>query len=217
MSEKKKKREIGRTRAIENNIFACGLVMRICPKFVVHKAISRFLGYFEWLFYSAFFMRFVINALETGQEFSRIMIFIIVVTVVFGSMSLYNAVLNGKIIPVAKAVINKGIYRKLFRKSRNVELECFEDSEFYNKYTLAMEKADERLIQTVEVVFGTVFGAIASVLAFAFMYQVDKISVLFILFSSEHQRTRGRRHNQRREVSTGQCGNSQRVPVRDQQ
>ena len=181
MSDKKKKREIGRGRALENNIFACRLVMRICPRFVVHKAISRFLGYFEWLFYSAFFMRFVINALETGQEFSRIMIFIIVVTVVFGSMSLYNAVLNGKIIPVARAVINKGVYRKLFRKSRNVELECFEDSEFYNKYTLAMEKADERLIQTVEVVFGTVFGAIASVFAFAFMYQVDKISVLFIL------------------------------------
>ena len=182
MSKEKKKREIARTRAVENNIFACGLLMRICPKFVVHKGISRFLGYFEWLFYSAFFMRYVINALETGQEFPRIMVFIIIVTVVFGGMSLYNAILNGSIIPVAKAVINKGIYRKLFRKSRNVELACFEDSEFYNKYTLAMEKADERLIQTVEVVFGTVFGAIASVFAFAFMFQVDKISVLFILF-----------------------------------
>ena len=45
-----------------------------------------------------------------------------------------------------------------------------------------MEKADDRLIATVDVVFGAVFGAIASICAFVFMYQVDKISVLFILF-----------------------------------
>ncbi len=182
MATKKKQREIGRTRALKNNIYACSLLGKIAPNLLVHYGISRFLGYFEWLFYSAFFMRYVINSLETGQEFNHIMVFIIVVTVVFGSMTLYNSFLNGRVYPIGRAVVNKGIYLKLFKKSRNVELECFENSEFYDKYTLAMEKADERLIQTVEVVFGAFFGAIASVCAFVFMYQVDKISVLFILF-----------------------------------
>ncbi|MBO7514616.1 MAG: ABC transporter ATP-binding protein, partial [Lachnospiraceae bacterium] len=171
-----------KTRALKNNLFACGLLCRICPSLVAHKGISRALGYFEWLFYSAFFMRYVISALETGESFSRIMIFIGIVVAVFCSMSLYNSILNGRVYPIAQAVVNKGLYRKLFRKSRNVELECFENSEFYDKYTLAMEKADDRLIQTVDVVFGAAFGAIASVCAFIFMYQVDKISVLFILF-----------------------------------
>jgi len=181
-SQKQKKKGIKKTRALKNNLFACGLLCRICPSLVAHKGISRALGYFEWLFYSAFFMRYVISALETGESFSRIMIFIGIVVAVFCSMSLYNSILNGRVYPIAQAVVNKGLYRKLFRKSRNVELECFENSEFYDKYTLAMEKADDRLIQTVDVVFGAVFGAIASVCAFIFMYQVDKISVLFILF-----------------------------------
>ena len=178
----KKKREISRTRAVQNNIFALGLMSGICKRFVVNKAVSKFLGYFEWLFYSAFFMRYVINSLERGDAFSHIMVFIVIVTIVFGGMSLYNAILEGKIYPVCNAIINKGTYLKLFKKSRNVELECFEDSEFYDKYTLAMEKADERLKATVEVIFGVIFGAISSVCAFAFMFQVDKISVLFILF-----------------------------------
>lgn len=181
-SQNQKKKGIKKTRALKNNLFACGLLCRICPSLVAHKGISRALGYFEWLFYSAFFMRYVISALETGESFSRIMIFIGIVAAVFCSMSLYNSILNGRVYPIAQAVVNKGLYRKLFRKSRNVELECFENSEFYDKYTLAMEKADDRLIQTVDVVFGAAFGAIASVCAFVFMYQVDKISVLFILF-----------------------------------
>ena len=48
--------------AFHNNLYALRLMWQICPSQVLHKAITRFLGYFEWLFYSAFFMRFVIKA-----------------------------------------------------------------------------------------------------------------------------------------------------------
>ena len=182
MKKDMNKREIGRTRAVQNNLYACKLLGKICPSLVVHNGINQFLGYFEWLFYSAFFMRYVIKSLETGDSFRHIMTFVVIVAIVMCAMSLYAHILNGYIYPVCQAKVNKGLYTKLFRKSRNVELECFENSEFYDKYTLAMEKADDRLIQTVEAVFKTFFGAIASVCAFLFMFQVDKISVLFILF-----------------------------------
>ena len=173
--------KLRKSRAVANNLFAMNLLGKICPSMVVHKCISCFLGYFEWLFYSAFFMRYVINSLEHGDSFRRIMVFVIVVASVEGLMALYDRVLVGRIFPVNQAVINRGLYRKLFRKSRNVELSCFEDSDFYDRYTLAMERADERLITTVEAAFKVVFGAIASVCAFKFMYDVDKISVLFVI------------------------------------
>ena len=143
----KKKREIGRGRAIKNNLFALGLLSKICPSMVVHQGIARFLGYFEWLFYSAFFMRYVIDSLEKGSSFGTIMVFVVIVVVVSAAMTLYNSVLNGHVFPLARAVVNKGLYKILFRKSRNVELECFENSEFYDKYTLAMEKRMNALSQ----------------------------------------------------------------------
>ena len=178
----KKKREISRMRAVKNNLYACKLLSKICPSQVVHSAVIQFLGYFEWLFYSAFFMRFVVNSLEDGDGFFHIMTFVIIVAVVMCLMSFYGRCLVGYIYPINAATINKGLYTKLFKKSRNVELECFENNEFYDKYTLAMEKADTRLDETVQAVFKTIFGAIASVCAFVFMFQVDKISVLFIIF-----------------------------------
>ena len=182
MKKEKKKREISRGRAIENNIYAVKLLVKICPSMVTHGAISRFLGYFEWLFYSAFFMRFVINSLQSGDSFGRIMIFVAIVTVVSCAMSLYDKFLVGYRNPINNVIVNNELYKRLFKKSRNVELECFENSDFYDKYTLAMEKADTRLIETVNAVFQTIFGAIAGVCAFIFMFQVDKISVLFLIF-----------------------------------
>lgn len=169
-------------RAFRNNVYALGLLWRICPGLVVHKAIMRLLGYFEWLFYSAFFMRYVIQALETKQEFSALMIFLCITVSVFAMISLYHSYVNGKVIPVGCVLVNRGLNKILFRKSRNVELSCFEDHEFYNQYTLAMEKADERLIETVDVIWGVFFGVIATVFSFWLMYDVDPWSVLFVLF-----------------------------------
>ena len=173
--------KLRKSRAVANNLFAMNLLGKICPSMVVHKCISCFLGYFEWLFYSAFFMRYVIDSLSNGDSFRKIMVFVVIVASVEGLMALYDRVLVGRIFPVNQAVINRGLYRKLFRKSRNVELSCFEDSDFYDRYTLAMERADERLITTVEAAFKVAFGAIASICAFKFMYDVDKISVLFVI------------------------------------
>ncbi len=176
MKEKRKK-----SRAFRNNLYAMRLLWSISPSRVVHEAICKVLGYFEWLFYSAFFMRYVINALETEQEFLSIMTFLGITVSVFASVSLYNSYVEGKVFPITHAVVNKGLNKILFRKSRKVELSCFEDAEFYNKYTLAMEQAEQRLMDTVSVAWGVFFGVIATVASFWLMYDVDKIAVLFVI------------------------------------
>ncbi len=165
-----------------NNWYALRLLWSISPSQVVHRAVVRLLGYVEWLFYSAFFMRYVIHAMETEQEFSSILTFLCITVVVFASISLYQSYVNGKVIPITHAQIYKKLNLKLFEKSCNVELACFEDSKFYNKYTLAMDKAGEQLMETVGNIWGILFGVVASVFSFWFMYDVDPLSVLFVLF-----------------------------------
>ena len=176
--EKKSKERIG---TVKNNIFAFKLLCKICPQAVFHIGFRTLIDYGEWLFYSAFFMRYVINALQEGRAFSTLLTFIGICVAVFASKTLYTDYIFGKVIPIATTQVNKKLYQILFKKSRNVELECFENADFYDKYTLAMKNADTRLINTVEKIFGVIFGAIASVCAFIFMFQVDKLSVTFIL------------------------------------
>ena len=178
MKEKKSK---ARINAVRNNFFALRLVWKMCPQMVIHMACAKALYYFGWLFYSAFFMRYVINALQIGETFRAIMIFIGITVAVFASMAFYNSYILGSIKPVTDTIVNKKLYQKLFKKSRNVELECFENSDFYDKYTLAMKNADTRIIETVDQLFGLLFGFVASICAFVFMFQVDSLSVAFIL------------------------------------
>ena len=179
----KKENKKGKTgRVIRNNLYACRLLWKLCPELVIHQALICMFGYCEWLFYSAFFMRYVINALETEQAFSTIMIFLGITIAVFASLSFYSNYVEGKVNPVCKEIVYKKLNLLLYEKSANVELACFEDNEFYDTYTLALDKATENLIDTVKNIWGVIFGVIASIAAFVLMFEVDPWSVLFILF-----------------------------------
>ena len=172
--------KLKKINSLKNNFYALSLVWKMCPRIIIFLALSKLLYYFGWLFYSAFFMRYVINALQNGETFSAIMIFIAITVAIFATMALYNSFVLGYIKPTSDTEVNKKLYQMLFKKSRNVELECFENSDFYDKYTLAMKNADTRIIETVDTFFGLFFGFIASIFAFIFMFQVDKFSVAFI-------------------------------------
>lgn len=177
-----KKNRVSKNKIVQNNIYILKLLYSICKPRVVHTAISRFLSYFEWIFYSAFFIRFVINAVEKNQSFVRIMIFLLITIIVSCSLSIYNNYFENGIKPLTDTVIYKNLYKKLYMKATNVELECFENSEFYNKYTMALESANEKVTSTNDNIWSILFGGIASIVAFVIMYQIDHYAMLFVVF-----------------------------------
>ncbi len=172
---------VRKSKIIQNNIYILKLIYSICKSRVLHTALSRFLYYFEWIFYSAFFIRFVINSAEKNQSFGKIMIFLLITMVVFCSRAIYINYFDNGIVPLTDTVIYKNLYRKLYKKATNVELECFENSEFYNKYSMAIESANEKVTATNDNIWSILFGGIAAVVAFIIMYQIDPYAILFVI------------------------------------
>lgn len=179
--KKKKEVEIKKSRALMNNIYAIKLMWSLSKSRVLHTAITVALGYLAWIFYSAFFIRYIVHSLETQKSFFTILRFILIVAAVQIVASVYLAIYNGRIEQLTRVSIYKKLYHMLYKKARNVELRCYEDAKFYNKYTLAVEGADEKLISVIQNLFGILFGAIAAAVAFSTMYEIDRIAFLFVL------------------------------------
>ncbi len=181
-SEKKKDaRKISRTRAVKNNVYALKLLNQMCKGRVVHNGVMQFLSYFQWIFYSAFFMRYIVKALSEERAFGEIMAFLVITTVVEGAMSIYDNYCQGKVMPLTDTVVFKRLNEKLYHKAGNTDLKCFEDSEFYNRYTLAITGASERLCETVRSLWGILFGAFAAVIVFVIMFQIDPYAMGFVI------------------------------------
>ena len=173
--------EKNKARIFANNAYAVKTVWQLSKRRVLHTALYSVAGYAEWIFMSIFFLRFVIHAIETQQPFKTILCFIGICFAVFGLLSMYTAYMDSVVVPLTDNTIYRALYKKLYAKARNVELRCFEDAAFYNRYTMALDGAAQKMTKSVSCFFDVLFGVLAAAAAFYSMFLIDPFSVLFVI------------------------------------
>lgn len=168
-------------KIFSNNAYAVKTVWKISKRRVIHMALYSIVGYIEWIFMSIFFLRYVINQIETGAPFEKIICFIGICFLVFSLSAMYTSYMQSVTVPFTDNKIYRTLYKKIYAKARNVELGCFENADFYNKYTMALDGAAQKMNKSVQCFFQVIFGVIAAAVAFFSMFLIDPFSVLFVI------------------------------------
>lgn len=179
--EGKSKEKMGLFTALCNNIYVMKLGSEISPSRVVHALFMKIFYYFDWIFFSAYFLKHIVNALDTGEDTENIFLFILLCGVVFFCINLYCDYAENVVVPLTDAKIYHGVYLRLYKKARNVELRCYENADFYNRYTMALDDAGTKITTIVDSFFGIFTGAVGVVIVFCAMYEIAPLSVLFII------------------------------------
>lgn len=181
MKKEKKENKLTFLRTLQNDWYALKLGFAYSKSLVINDFIMVALGYFEWVFFDAIFLKEIVNALDQNLGFTRIFTFILVCGGIFALTNLHGNYVENVVVPLGMTKLYGGIYKKLYKKAKNVELRCYEDADFYNKYTMAMDGADEKVYKIMDSFCGMISGAVATVAVFYFMYQIDHYAVLFII------------------------------------
>lgn len=181
-NEPNKDNRLSVSKTIENDWYALKLGFSLSKPLVINAFLMAALQYFEWVFFDAVFLREIVDGLDNNVGFTRIFAFILICGTVFAITNLHYNYAENVIIPLEMTKLYKGLYSKLFKKAKNVELRCYEDSDFYNRYTMAMDGADEKILTIIMGFNGVVVGAVATVAVFWFMFEIDHYAVLFIIF-----------------------------------
>lgn len=176
-----KENKLSFVKTLQNDWYALKLGFSISRSLVINAFFMRLAGYFEWVFFDAIFLREIVGALDEGKSFNEIFAFIAICGALFFLINLYNNYADNVIFPLQTTRLYGGIYRKLYAKARNVELKCYEDSDFYNRYTMAMDGADTKVSAIITSFWGVLVGAAATAAVFGFMYEIDHFAVLFII------------------------------------
>ena len=168
--EKQKKEKLTMKRTLTNDWYALKLGFAYSKPLVIHTFIMVTLGYFEWVFFDAIFMREIVNGLDQNVGFTRIFTFILICGAFLALTNLHGNYAENVVVPLEMTRLYGGIYKQLYKKAKNVELRCYEDAEFYNKYTMAMDGADEKVYRIISSFCGIFSGTIATVAVFYFMF-----------------------------------------------
>lgn len=177
----KKKEKLSLKETIYNAWYAVALGSSISKSIVIHSFFLWLIGYFEWVFFDGIFMRKIVDALDKELGFEPIATFVLASGAVFCICAIYTNYVENVVYPLETNRLFGGIYKKLYQKAKNVELKCYEDSDFYNRYTMAMDGAEEKITAVIRGVLGTVIGTVSVGVVFWFMYEIDHYAILFII------------------------------------
>jgi ATP-binding cassette subfamily B protein len=166
---------------LRNNFFVLKLAWSICPKRVIADFFINAINYFSWVFYSVVFIKYLLVAIESQKSFSSMIIFVVGTIVIFSTLELFSRWYEAKLRPSTDNIIYARLNERLFDKATEVELACYEDTDFYNTYTLAMKEADTRIYSVLNNTFSGIFAMIAAISVLVNMYIIDKFVVLFVI------------------------------------
>lgn len=178
---KAKKEKIGLLKAFQNNLYVMKLGNEISRSRVIHAFVTKSFYYFEWVFFTAYFLKHIVNALDTGRPAGEIFGYILGCGVLFFGINLYRDYKENVVVPLTDTQLYHGVYLRLYKKARNVELRCYENSDFYNRYTMAIDDAGTKVTAIIDSFFGIFTGIAAVVVVFYAMLEIAPLSVLFIL------------------------------------
>ena len=160
----KKEKNLSTRRALSNLTFAVGLLLKNCPGKVVYmllgtvaESVVKLLG--------LYFLRYAVNAVEGSGSFRDVLSWLLAFSAVYLIHSVLSQVSSAYLSPEYEAAMNKKIKKTMLSKAARCDLECYENPEYYDKYTRAMSEGSSRceavLIEITELISAliTLFGA----------------------------------------------------------
>lgn len=150
-------------RTIQNNFFLLKKVWSIVPMYIVTTVLMQLLSSILSVS-NIYLVMIVLNAIYDSSSFSRIVLIIIIL----GLLSLFANVIETSIsniyIPQYKQRLYENMQLEIYKTSCEVDLKQYDNPDFFDKYTLAMQQADSRAVSVVET-FGAFISLVFSIIA----------------------------------------------------
>ena len=132
------------SKIISNNIFMLKYVWKYCKSYIIFSILlltTHFLSPLQ----DTIFPKFILDALMEGNRDSAMRI-----AMILASIAVYKAIvwpLFGQYLkPLADTKLKMAVNNEMIKKVKHIDLECYDNPEFYDQYTRALQEADQRTV-----------------------------------------------------------------------
>lgn len=162
--------------------FALQIGWKINRKRVILELLKWIFVYVDYLVISCVLIRFILDMAMKRTSFGKMMMYVWSVIALGALLEMFGRFFEVYIKPVTDVELYDGINKMLYDKACQVDMHCFEDSDFYNEYMMAVSQAHIRLPDTLQGVCQILARFAAMIGAAVIIYQIDQFAILFTIF-----------------------------------
>lgn len=178
MKEEKSKKP-GLIESLKSDFYILKLSYQAAPARVAGIFVVDFAQQLRSIFYGIVFWEFVLDFVEKDAPFSNVIVFICA-SVAFLIFTFFICeYIYGVVGPAGNHKIYENLHMRMFKKAGDVELECFENPEFYDKYMKAAAQIKSRAHTALWVTSQLLTGIFALIYLFYKTISIDVFAILF--------------------------------------
>lgn len=181
-NKKDKKKRLPFLRTVSNNYFALEAIFKASPIYLTVYLGSSFIYGMLDFFSEGYLLRRIVNGISEGESISSIVRYVLVLGII--SLICYVPLtwFWNVVSPVQRRRVGAYVEKKLFYKSAQVELACYENPAFYDKYVKAMDEAYDRILKVMYTLDNLIYRFIALCANSILLFIIAPWLILFGLF-----------------------------------
>lgn len=170
-------------QVLDNNLFILKLCFSAAPLYVITFILDVVRNQALIFLEHTYGIGYILEAAEYGRPFRDVAVFVIVLFLLIAAGMIFGAFVNQRISLKGLPKIKQKIKFLLYEKAMKLDLECYDNPEYYNDFVLAVSEADKQVDRLFELLNKIFTGLTIFITTGAYFLVKDWLSVFFVLAS----------------------------------
>lgn len=167
----------------ENNIFLLSLCFTASPIYIISMTCYAAIRQISIFAEHTYGIGYVLEAAEFGYPFREVAAFLLILAACITLRMAYDVVVMNYWAPRELPKVRQKVKLALYEKAKELDLQCYDDPEYYNKLMLAITEADKQIDRCVTFLQNTASGIATFISTGIYFFSKDKTSILFAVVS----------------------------------
>ncbi len=161
---KQEAEKYGIKQVLSNTLFMLKHIGKVSPWRVPLVMINAMADWSKGLIFRVFVVGYVLNQIQSSTSLQKIFFVVGLLALLSFACHLVNILLKNCFFPRSDLKIQSHFMKLAFDKAREVDLECYENAEYFERHIRALNALKSRprmVLDSTELLFGALFGFLA--------------------------------------------------------
>lgn len=183
MSQKNDETKQSMSRVWKNNWFLIKLCFTASPSYLIFAVLDTIRNQISIFFEHTYGIGYVLEAAEFHYPFRQVATFILILAGCITLGMVFTVFVGEYILEKERPKIREKVKLLLYEKAKVLDLECYDNPEYYDKLVLAISEADKQIDRCVTFLQNTASGITVFISTGIYFFMKDKVSILFVAVS----------------------------------
>ena len=166
-----------------NNWFLIRLCLTASPAYVIFAVLDAIRNQVSIFFEHTYGIGYVLEAAEFHYPFRQVATFILVLAGCITLGMVFTVFVGDYIMEKERPKVRERVKMLLYEKAKDLDLECYDNPEYYNRMVLAISEVDKQIDRCVTFLQNTAAGITVFISTGIYFLMKDKFSIPFAVVS----------------------------------